>query len=369
MARPSFMATCALVAWLLGGCTMTATQHQREERMRRSSAWRDGIFVNATPTEVMPNGGAGRVFARFFFESADREPAGPLETAVVDLAALQVPPPDQVRATWLGHSTVYVELEGLRILCDPMWSERSSPVGFAGPRRFQPVPVALSDLPTPDLVVISHDHFDHLDRPAVEALAARGVRIAVPLGVGARLEDWGVAPEAIIELDWWERAEIVPGRLAIVATPARHFSGRGLFDRNTTLWTSWVIEGPTQRVYFGGDGGLDPAFQEIGKRFGPFALTMLEIGAFDSAWGEIHLGPQHAVVAHRLLGGKVLLPIHWGTFNLGLHAWYAPPEELLQAVVGYDTELALPRIGQTIVVGTALPIEPWWRAQMPVVKP
>ena len=162
---------------------------------------------------------------------------------------------------------------------------------------------------------------------------------------------------------------MIPGRLSIVATPARHFSGRGLFDRNTTLWTSWVIRGATQRVYFGGDGGLDPAFEEIGRRFGPFALTMLEICASDPAWAEIHLGPQNAVVAHRLLKGGVLLPIHWGTFNLGLHAWYAPPEELLRAVVGYDTELALPRIGQSFVVGVALPTEPWWRAQMPARAP
>lgn len=333
----------------------------RLARIRRSPAWNGRTFQNLVPSEVMGDNRL-RTMARFFFERAEREPPGPLPSVAVDGAVLAGHAAAGVRATWLGHSTVFVEIGGRRVLVDPVWSERASPVGFAGPKRFQPVPIALADLPLPDLVVVSHDHYDHLDRETVVSLAARGARFVTALGVGAHLEGWGITAASITELDWWESFEPAPG-LTVRALPARHFSGRGLHDRNRTLWASWSLEAGGHRVHFGGDGGFDgDAFAAIGERCGPFDLTMLEIGAFDAAWAAIHLGPQNAVRAHALLRGQVLLPIHWGTFNLGLHAWDEPIEELLVAAQRAGARIALPRIGESVVAGAPLPTTPWWRA-------
>ncbi|MCC6525783.1 MAG: MBL fold metallo-hydrolase [Polyangiaceae bacterium] len=334
--------------------------HERQRRIAASPAWNGKAFQNREPTPMMVKGG-GRLMARFLFERAQREPPGPLPSVAVDPAVLHGAALRGLRVTWLGHSTTLVEIGGFRVLFDPVWSERLSPIGVGGPRRFQPVPVALEGVPLPDVVVVSHDHYDHLDRPTVEALAARGARFVTALGVGAHLERWGIAPGRVRELDWHESTEPVPG-LVVRALPARHFSGRGLFDRNRTLWASFALEAGGRRLYFGGDGGFDaPAFAEIGARFGPFDLTLLEIGAFDPAWGAIHLGPDNAVRAHVLLRGRALLPVHWGTFNLGLHAWDAPIEELCVAARAAEVELALPAIGASVVVGEALPVAPWWR--------
>lgn len=322
-----------------------------------------GRFRNVEETQLFRGGDGRRVFTRFLFERGERVPSAPLPVVRPDLEALRRPPAEGVRATWLGHSTVLLEVDGRRVLCDPLWAERSSPVRGVGPRRFHPPPLALAELPDPEVVVISHDHYDHLDAAAVRALAARGARFAVPLGVGRRLAGWGVPAERILERGWWESIELVPGELELTAAPTRHFSGRGPLDRNRTQWASWVVRGRRSRVYFGGDGGWSRSFAEIGRRLGPFDLTLLEIGAFDPAWGEVHLGPANAVRAHRELRGRVLLPIHWGTFNLGLHAWHEPPEQLLAAAVAAGVEFGLPRPGQSIVVGAPLPVAPWWREQ------
>jgi len=340
---------------------MLPTSADRLTRMLRSPAWSGNGFRNRVSAPMMA-GGQARTMARFFFERAEREPPGPLPSVPVDPAVLRGPAASGLRVTWLGHSTLLIEIGGLRVLTDPVWSERASPVSFGGPKRFQPVPVALDAIPLPDVVVISHDHYDHLDRATVQALAERGARFVTALGVGAHLEGWGVAPTQVTELDWWEEVSPAAG-LAIRALPAQHFSGRGMFDRNKTLWASWSIDAGGHRLYFGGDGGFDgEGFAEIGERCGPFDMTLLEIGAFDPAWATVHLGPEKALEAHRLLQGRVLLPIHWGTFNLGLHAWDAPAEELLVAARGKDVRLALPKLGASVVSGEALPAEPWWRA-------
>jgi L-ascorbate metabolism protein UlaG (beta-lactamase superfamily) len=332
----------------------------RLERFKQSPAWGGEGFVNRLPSPLVSATNM-KLLGRWLFEKAEREPPGPLPSVPVDPAVLGPRAFDGVRATWLGHSTLLLELAGRRVLVDPVWSKRASPFSWSGPRRFQPVPLALDEVPQPDAVILSHDHYDHLDYATVMALAGRGVRFVTSLGVGARLEAWGVDPAQLLELDWFEAAEPVPG-LAITALPARHFSGRALGDRNRTLWASWSIVAGGLRVYFGGDGGFDEeAFTEIGRRFGPFDLTLLEIGAYDPAWGTIHLGPEKAVVAHQLLRGRTLLPVHWGTFNLGLHAWDAPVEELLVAVRDTGVRLALPRIGESILPDAPPPVTPWWR--------
>jgi L-ascorbate metabolism protein UlaG (beta-lactamase superfamily) len=277
----------------------------------------------------------------------------------LDPRAAWARPSDRLRATWLGHSTVLLELDGLRVLTDPVWGERASPSRIAGPKRFQPVPVTVAELPPLDAVVISHDHYDHLDYPTILELAEREVPFFTSLGVGAHLEAWGVPPERIFELDWWERVEVPGQKLAITAAPSQHFSGRGLSSRNATLWSSLVVESARHKVFFSGDTGLTPEYEEIRARLGPFDLVMLEVGAFHPAWGDIHLGPDNAVEALRLLGGGSFLPVHWGTFNLAIHAWDEPAERLLELA---PQGLVMPRLGEVIVPGDVERVLPWWRA-------
>jgi L-ascorbate metabolism protein UlaG (beta-lactamase superfamily) len=255
---------------------------------------------------------------------------------------------------------VLLEIDGLRVLTDPVWGGRASPVTFAGPKRFQPVPVPISALPPLDAVVISHDHFDHLDYPTILELAKRGVPFVTPLGVGAHLEAWGVPAARITELDWWEGTELTSG-LTITATPSQHFSGRTLHGKNLTLWSSLVMRGPRHSVFFSGDTGLTEEYRAIRERLGPFDLIMLEVGAFHPAWGDIHLGPENALRALSLLGGGAFLPVHWGTFNLAIHAWDAPAETLLELAPASDVNLVMPRLGEPVEPSRAEEVSPWWR--------
>ena len=326
----------------------------------RLAATFDGkIYHNAVPTTVSPPSGYGRLLQRWLFEKAEREPAQPLGPFRADAVALAAPVPVQaLRATWLGHSTVLLEIDGRRFLTDPVWSERVSPTPFAGPKRFFAPPLPLAQLPKLDAVVLSHDHYDHLDAATIRFLAKTGVPFLCPLGVGAYLRRWGVAAACITELSWWEEARLSED-FTLVATPARHFSGRGL-ARNDTLWASWCLLGPTHKVFFGGDSGpLDEGFRQIGAAYGPFDLVMLEIGAADPEWADIHLGPDQALAAHRLLGGGPLLPLHWGTFNLAFHAWRQPVQHLL-AAAGSVVPLLLPAPGLRVEVAAGPVNSRWW---------
>jgi L-ascorbate metabolism protein UlaG (beta-lactamase superfamily) len=270
-------------------------------------------------------------------------------------------PDSGLRATWLGHSTVLVEIDGLRVLTDPVWGPRASPSRLAGPKRFQPVPVPLKAMPPIDLVVISHDHYDHLDYPSIRVLAQRRVPFVTSLGVGAHLEAWGVPSECITELDWWESHTLPGSDLTITAAPSQHFSGRGLKDRNATLWSSLVIRGTRHAVFFSGDTGLTTEYASIREQLGPFDLVMLEVGAFHPAWGDIHLGPANALKALDLLGGGVFLPVHWGTFSLALHAWDDPAETLLQLAPTHNAQLLMPQLGEAVEPIQAKKPVPWWR--------
>lgn len=266
-----------------------------------------------------------------------------------------------LRATWLGHSTVLLEIDGFRVLTDPVWGQRASPFRLVGPRRFQPAPVTLRQLPEVDAVVISHDHYDHLDYPTIRALSRSKVPFVTSLGVGAHLEAWGIAPGRITELVWWQSHRIPGTGLTVTAAPSQHFSGRGLKDRNATLWSSMILEGERHRVFFSGDTGLTPQYEAIRDRFGPFDLTMLEVGAFHPSWGDIHLGPDNALAAHDMLGGGVLMPVHWGTFALSTHAWDQPVERLLQQADPGRSHLLMPRLGEPVEPAERRPAKPWWR--------
>ncbi|MGW0791446.1 MBL fold metallo-hydrolase [Streptomyces sp. NPDC002911] len=346
----------------------------RMERIRCSPNFADGAFRNPEGARTRPSGSMLE-FAKGYFRKEERARRSPLGTVPVHAttpADLTAPSATGPRVTWLGHSSVLTEIDGSRVLFDPVWGERCSPFAFAGPKRLHPVPLPLASLGTVDAVVISHDHYDHLDLPTIKALARTDTVFAVPLGVGAHLERWGVSPERIHELDWNETARIAG--LSLTATPARHFCGRGLRNQQHTLWASWVVAGPEHRVYHSGDTGYFSGFQKIGAGHGPFDVTMIQVGAYSEYWPDIHMSPAEGVQAHLdLQGGRphgVLLPIHWGTFNLAPHPWAEPGEWMKDAAEEVGQPVAFPRPGEPFEPAGELPSDAWWRAvSAPIAHP
>jgi len=337
-------------------------QGLRLERIRANPMWTGESFRNLHPVRPgLRDASAPRpTLSEFLCGGARRVPATPLP-ALDPRAAWRRAPGSGLRATWLGHSTVMLEVDGVRLLTDPVWGARASPSQLVGPKRFQPVPVALRALPPVDAVLLSHDHYDHLCYPTVRALAKTGVPFVTSLGVGAHLEAFGVPPERITELEWWQSHRLPGTEVEITAAPSQHFSGRGLKDRNATLWSSLVVRSPKHRVFFSGDTGLTDQYAEIRTRLGPFDLVLLEVGAHHPSWGDIHLGPENALEALRLLGGGAFLPVHWGTFSLALHAWDEPAETLLQLAPRQGVHLLMPRLGEAVEPVQVDGVTPWWR--------
>lgn len=330
----------------------------RKERILSSKQFRDGAFRNTSGAKPELRSNSFSLLGEYA-RAKDRTPSSPIPT--VDPREVWTKRTTGLRVTWLGHSTVLLELDGLRILTDPVFGDRASPVDFAGPKRFFAPPVPLHTLTDIDLVLLSHDHYDHLCEASIRTIASFRAPIVTSLGVGARLESLGIPAKRIVELDWWESKEVPDARLRISATPAQHFSGRGLGDGNKTLWSSWVLESEHTRVFFSGDTGLTPEFKAIHQRFGNFDLTMLEVGAFHPAWGSIHLGPDNAASAFEMLGGGTLLPVHWGTFNLALHPWKEPVERLLELAKEKDLRVLFPKPGECFLPSEVEIVTPWWR--------
>lgn len=316
--------------------------------MQATDNFKGGIFLNPVPTGVMQPGSFFRVMRKFFQKHPGREPEQALGPFAVDPTVFQTPSQD-LRVTWLGHSTLLIETGGKRLLTDPVWYNRASPFSFLGPKRFFQNPLPLSALPPLDAVLLSHDHYDHLDKQTMLWLARKNVPVVTMLGVGRRLRNWGVSSELVTELNWWEATELSPG-VSVTATPARHFSGRWLTDRFKTLWGAFAIKSPQHNVFFGADSGYYSGFGEIAGRLGPFEVAMLEIGAYNEEWESIHMGPENAVQATVDLGRPLLLPIHWGTFNLAMHSWKEPVERLLAEAAKKQVRLVLPAPGETVSV-------------------
>lgn len=338
-------------------------QGARLERMQASTMWNGLGFRNVHPSlPGLRDATVPRPTLKEFLSSGGRRaPAGPLPS-LDPREAWSRPVQSGLRATWLGHSTVLIEIDGHRVLTDPVWGTRASPFRLLGPKRFQPVPLRLRQMPEVDVVVISHDHYDHLDYPTIRALAKHSaVPFVTSLGVGAHLQAWGVAAERITELDWWESHRVPGTGLTITAAPSQHFSGRGLKDRNATLWSSMVVQSDRHKVFFSGDTGLTTEYATIRERLGPFDLVMLEVGAFHPSWGDIHLGPVNALKAHALLGGGAFLPVHWGTFSLAMHAWDEPVETLLRLAPSQGVPLLMPRLGEAVEPAHLEAVVPWWR--------
>jgi L-ascorbate metabolism protein UlaG (beta-lactamase superfamily) len=326
----------------------------RLERVQQSPQWHDGEFRNRVPTRTMAPGTFGKTLRMQFFGDEVRTPPAAIPVQYPSLAPSAGP---GLRAVWVGHSSAILDIDGYRVLTDPIWSERCSPFQSIGPRRFHPPPLPLEETGRVDAVVISHDHYDHLDMDTVRTLSARGATFFVPLGVGAHLERWGVPAAQRKELDWNESARL--GLLDIVALPSRHFSGRRGVDAYETLWATWAIIGPSHRVFFSGDTGWFDAFAEIGSTLGPFDLTVIKIGAYGPTWPDIHVNPEQAVAMHLAVRGKLMLPVHWGTFNLAYHDWNEPPERLIRAATG-RIAFVLPRPGDVVDVRNPQPVTKWW---------
>jgi L-ascorbate metabolism protein UlaG (beta-lactamase superfamily) len=329
----------------------------RLERMRRSPQYRAGAFHNTSRgTSAVPTN--QRDVLRRFREGAElRHPRIPIPV----VSANREPATSGLHVTWFGHASCLVELDGVRILLDPVWSERCSPSQHVGPRRLHAVPASLDRLGPVDAVVISHDHYDHLDTDTVRALAtSTDALFVVPLGVGAHLDAWGVPERRYVERDWGESVDV--GGVRVTAVEAQHFSGRGL-RRDGTLWASWVLSGPGGRVFFSGDTGYHHGYAAIGAEHGPFDASLMAVGAYDPAWHDIHLDPEEAVQATEELRGGLLLPIHWCTFVLAPHPWAEPVERLLVAAATRGVPVTVPRVGDRVDVADPPPPDPWWEAR------
>lgn len=333
----------------------------RRIRMENSAQWAGSQFENPQP---LWNDLWGALIGGWNTSPHGR-PAQALPTLSPGPIPFETLPKSGLRVTWLGHSSILIELDGHYLLSDPVWSERVSPFTWVGPQRWYAPPIPLEDLPALDAVLISHDHYDHLDYPTISAMKDWKTTFFVPLGVAEHLVYWGVPEERIVELDWWERARLRD--LEVVCVPARHASGRTMYDNNRTLWAGYALLGQKHRVYFSGDTGLFPALRDIGERLGPFDLTMIEVGAYHKTWPDWHLGPEQAVEAHGMVRGRAMLPIHWGLFNLAFHAWTEPAERVVEAARKAGVQVLMPKPGESVEPETAPAMQKWW-PEVPWVK-
>lgn len=329
---------------------------QRLARYADSPQFVDGRFANRPPQERLDLAKLRTMIGNYLGGQV-REPGAPIPVDALDAAAFAAAAPD-LRLHWFGHASVLIEIDGVRLMTDPMFSERASPFASLGPRRFHAPPLPLARMPRLDAVLISHDHYDHLDVRSVQHFAAGGTHFYVGLGIGAHLERWGVAPAQIHEMDWWQAARL--GRLTIHSTPARHYSGRRAAD-NSTLWSSWFVRGTRRAVYYSGDTGYTAHFADIRARLGAPDVAIIKVGAYGETWLDIHMDPEAAVTAHADLGASALLPVHWATFNLAYHDWAEPIERTLAAAAIRGIQVATPRVGEAFDFGQALPAARWWR--------
>ncbi|WP_338876645.1 MBL fold metallo-hydrolase [Spirosoma sp. SC4-14] len=359
------MITFALIVAVAVGSTMLFMQQSafgsdptavRLARIQRSSHYRNGVFENLEPTAVMREGASyWKVMNDYFKKDKYNIPPQPLPSVKTNLKTL---PDDKPTIVWFGHSSYLIKSNGTTVLVDPVFSGHASPVSFFGKSFAGSDVYSVDDMPNIDLLVISHDHYDHLDYETVSKLAPKVKKVYTALGVGAHLERWGFPADKIVEFDWWEK-QTVSDAIKLTATPARHFSGRS-FARGKTLWTSFVLNLHGYTIFLGGDSGYGKHFQEIGDTYGPFDLAILECGQYGEDWPSIHMFPEEVVTATQDLKAKTLLPVHWAKFSLANHAWNEPIQRLIRKADDEGLDVTTPRIGEPVVLKASYPRAVWW---------
>lgn len=331
-----------------------------KSRYAETGQYSEGKFENQIPTSMdLGIAEYPKLILEFLRGTPNAQPSEPLPVEAIDRKELAKWEEQAPRLRWLGHSAVLLEAAGKVILLDPMLGPTPAPHPWLGTKRFGDLPIEAEELPHIDAVLISHDHYDHLDYGSILALKEKTDHFYVPLGVGAHLEAWGVTQDKIHEMAWGD--EVQQDDFTFISTPARHFSGRGLLDRNQTLWSSWVINTPTAKLYFSGDSGYGPHFSEIGAQYGPFDFAMIECGQYDPRWEAIHMMPEQSVQAALDLNARLMMPIHWGAFTLALHSWTDPVERATQEAIRQGVAITTPRIGQVIdLKKEVFPDSRWW---------
>jgi len=335
----------------------TPDKAQREVYSRLQN-YNEGRFQNENASPMDLNNWS--LLKEYIAGTPNREPSKKLPVLKPVRQTLLDFPKDSLGMVWLGHSSFLLLMDGLKILVDPVLSKKPSPVPFFGPSRYSSeVPLSAEEMPDIDVLVISHDHYDHLDHQTILSLKHKVKHYFVPLGVGNHLRLWGVADEKITELNWWETETYES--LTLTAAPARHFSGRGILDRSKTLWASWIITGKSKNVFYSGDSGYDKHFQTIGQKYGPFDLALLECGQYHPDWKYLHMMPEETAQAAADLQSKLSVPVHWGAFTLALHEWTDPVKRSLSHAQKLGVPFAAPQMGELLIAG-AEPYsqQAWW---------
>lgn len=347
------------------GCSAFGTRPDKEEKNKFFDSKQFNselnIFQNRRPNlmkEMRSKVKMGEIFKEWFFSSKENlTPKKKLPETVPDFKQF-VKYSNEPKAIWLGHSTILVNIEGKIILIDPIFSQSASPFSWLV-KRFQDPVVKLEELPKIHYIVISHDHYDHLDMETIKFFKDMDVNFITPLGVGSHLKGWGISADQIIEKDWWQSHKV--DGIEFIATPAQHFSGRDGLHDNETLWASWVIKSNNHRLYFSGDSGYDTHFKEIGEKYGPFDAAFIESGQYDPRWSAVHMLPKESAMAYKDLKAKKYFPIHWGMFKLAFHTWYDPMDQLVELSERNNIDLITTKIGEVVYLEKENKIDTWWK--------
>ena len=336
---------------------------EQKELYSQSQNYREGKFINLGNVQMsMDLRKFLKSLSGYFNPPPNTVPNADIPVQKIDslnIAMYQ----DSTRLIWFGHSTFLLQINEKNILIDPMFGKVPAPHPMLGSKRFSSeLPIVIEELPRIDAVLLSHDHYDHLDYGSILKLKDKVGKFYTPLGVGVHLTEWGIAPEHIIELDWWQETKF--GDLVFRCTPAQHFSGRGVSDRAATLWSSWIIQSPTENIFFSGDSGYGPHFKAIGEKYGPFDFAMMECGQYNEMWKEIHMMPEEAAQAGIDVKAKLIMPIHWGAFKLAMHPWTDPVERITKKASALKLPLIVPKIGAPIILNSNQTLfDPWWELQ------